>query len=112
MAGFIDHTNPLFLSSKILKLRDQYKHSLGCYMYENQNLLNIYSRNHDYFTRNRDFPLVPYARLRSTEQSVIRNALAEWENIPANIRTSRNKNIFKTHYKTYLLNQYTSSRDN
>ena len=112
MAGFIDHTNPLFFNSKILKLQDQYKHSLGCYIYDNQNLLNEYSRNHNYSTRNRDLPLVPFARLRITEQSVIRNALAEWDNIPANIRGSRSKQIFKVHYKTFLLNQYISPGEN
>ena len=106
MAGFIDHTNPLFLNSKILKLQDLYKHSLGCYIYDNQNRLDVYSRNHTHFTRNRNMPLVPFARLRSTEQSVIRNALAEWDKIPANIRASRSKNIFKACYKTFLLNQY------
>ena len=112
VAGFNDHTNPLFLNSKILKLQDQYKHSLGCYMYDNQYLLNEYSRNHNYSTRNRDLPLVPFARLRTTEQSVIRNAIAEWDKIPINIRGSRNKNIFKFHYKTFLLNQYISAEDN
>ena len=100
------------LYRKILKLKDQYKHSLGCYIYDNQNLLNEYSRNHNYSTRNRDLPLVPFARLRITEQSVIRNALAEWDNIPANIRGSRSKQIFKVHYKTFLLNQYISPGEN
>ena len=105
-AGFLDHTDPLFRQFKILKLNDQFKHSLACYLYKNQHLLTEYSRNHVYFTRNRDAPLPSFARLRSTEQSVIRNALLLWNSVPINIKNCRTINSFKLHYKIFLLNQY------
>ena len=109
MAGFLDHTEILFRQCKILKLDDQFKHSLACYLYNNQNLLTEHSRTHSHFTRNRDVPLAPFARLRSTEQSVIRNALILWETIPANIKSCTTINTFKSRYKNFLLNQYSSS---
>ena len=57
VAGYLDHTDPLFLRNKILKLNDLYKHSLACYIYSHPNLLNEHSRSHTYLTRNRDTPL-------------------------------------------------------
>ena len=59
------------------------KHSLGCYLYKNQHLIETHALNHNYFTRHRNNVIVPNARLRSTEQSVIRNALRIWDDIPA-----------------------------
>ena len=68
MAGILDHTEPLFLQYEILKLNDQFKLSLACYLFNNQNLLTEFSRSHSHYTRNRDVPLAPLAyRLRSTE---------------------------------------------
>ena len=106
MAGFLDHTDPLFRQCKILKLDDQFKLSLACYLYNNQHLLTDYSRTHSHFARNRDEPLPPPARLRSTEQSVIRNALILWNTVPSDIKTCRTITTFKLQYKTFLLNNY------
>ena len=108
MAGFLDHTDPLFLQCKILKFNDQFKLSLACYLFNNQNLLTEYSRSHPHFTRNRDVPLATLARLRSTEQSIIRNAIILWDTIPINIKTCRTFNSFKMKYKNFLLNQYST----
>ena len=96
MAGFLDHTESLFRQCKILKLEDQFKYSLACYLYHNQNILVEFSRTHSHFTRNRDVPLAPFARLRCTEQSVIRNALILWDTIPSDIKNT-SINVFKTH---------------
>ena len=106
VAGYLDHTDPLFLRNKILKLNDQYKHSLACYIYSHPNLLNEHSRSHTYLTRNRDTPLPNFSRLRSTDQSIIRNSLIVWDSIPPNIKTCRTLNNFKVQYKNFLLNQY------
>ena len=111
LAGYIDHTDPLFHRCKILKLDDQFKHSLACYLYKNQSLLTEHSRNHPHFTRNRDAPLAPFARLRSTEQSVIRNALVTWDTVPSNIKSCRTYDSFKFKYKNFLLNRYVSPVD-
>ena len=106
LAGYLDHTDPLFFQNKILKLNDQYKHSLACYLYCNQELLIEYSRPHNYSTRNREVPLAPFSRLRSTEQSIVRNALIVWDSVPPNIKTCLTIKRFKFQYKNHLLNQY------
>ena len=101
-----ENTNPLFIKNNILKITDLYKHSLGCYLYKNQHLIENHNRNHNYFTRHRDDIYVPYARLRTTEQSVIRNALMIWGDIPVNIRNCRTFTHFKIQFKKFLIDQY------
>ena len=105
-ASYRDSTNPLFIRNNILKIVDLYKHSLGCYLYKNQHLIETHALNHNYFTRYRNNVNVPHARLRSTEQSVIRNALRIWDDIPASIRACRTFNQFKLQFKKYLIEQY------
>ena len=105
-AGFYEHTDPLFYQNSILKVDDLYKHSLGCYMYSNQHLLASYVHSHDYLTRNRALYVPPVALLRSTEQSVILNAINVWNSIPADIKACRTKQNFKYKFKKLLLAQY------
>ena len=105
-AQFRAHTDPLFFTNKILKVPDLYKHSLGCYIFKNQYLIDLNSRSHDYFTRNRNSSLIPVARLRATEQSVIRNALSVWNDIPVDIKTCRTLENFKFKFRNHLLEQY------
>ena len=105
-ADYLAHTEPLFLSNKILKLEDMYTHSLSCYMYSNQNLLEGFTRSHSYNTRNRNVYITPIDRLRSTELSVLHKAIGVWNSIPADIRACRTKQSFKSRYKRLLLEQY------
>ena len=110
-ASFYEHTEPLFYLNNILKVDDLYIHSLGCYMYNNQHLLTSYTHSHDYFTRNRAQYVPPIARLRSTEQSVILNAISVWNDIPADIKACRTKQNFKYKFKKHLLAQYSPEAD-
>ena len=105
-AAFRAHTDPLFFNNKILKVPDLYKHSLGCYIFKNQHLIDLNSRSHDHFTRNRVSTLIPVARLRATEQSVIRNALLIWNEIPPDIRNCLTFSNFKFEFRKHLLDQY------
>ena len=107
-AGYLDHTNQLFFSNKILKFDDMYKHSLGCYIYKNQDLLTSFTRSHNYNTRNRELYLPPFERLRSTEQSVLHQGIRAWNNIPDDIKACRALEGFKHQYKQLLINQYAS----
>ena len=108
-ADYTDHTNPLFFASKILKFKDQYKHSLGTYIYRNTEILDNFTRNHNYSTRQRNEYLAPFARLRSTQQSVLFNAINNWNSIPDNIKNSISLPSFKYKYKQHLLESYEHS---
>ena len=105
-AGYLEHTEPLFFENKILKIQDQYKHSLACYVYKHPEILSNHQRNHNYQTRFRDQFLPPFERLCITQQSVIFNAIKLWNEIPQNIRERQSINGFKYHYKNFLLDQY------
>ena len=94
-AEYLAHTDPLFRTSKILKVYDQYNHSVGTYVYRNQDLLVNFTRNHHYNTRNRNSYLAPRERLRSTERSVLYNAVCIWNTIPEDIKNSLSVASFK-----------------
>ena len=105
-AGFLDSTTPLFYSNGILKFEDLYKYSLACYIYSNQHILNAYERPHHYPTRNRDLYIEPLERLRSSQQSVIFNAIKIWNCIPADIKACNSKDSFKFRLRNHFLSQY------
>ena len=106
---YTDHMNPLFFASKTLKFIDQYKHSLGTYIYRNPEILGNFTRNHNYSTRQRNEYLAPFARSRSTQQSVLFNAINNWNTIPDNIKNSISLPSFKYKYKQHLLESYDHS---
>ena len=105
-AEYLDHSDPLFYRNRILKIFDQYKLSLAVYVYQNPQILVDYQRNHLYNTRQRTELIAPFERLRTTQQSVIFNAIQIWNDIPEIIKNSVSINSFKFTYKKYLLDRY------
>ena len=105
-APFLAHTEPLFRESNILKINDQYKLSLATYIYKNPHLIDDYRRLHPYNTRHRDDLLPPRHGLRSTQQSVLFNAINEWNTVPQNINYRTTVSGFKNGYKKVLLDSY------
>ena len=105
-ANYLDHTEPLFYASKILKIEDQYKLSIASYVYKNPNILTPFSRNHHYSTRNRSTFVPPFERLRSSQQSVLYNSVRIWNCVPEEIKTCQSFVGFKNRYKEYLLEFY------
>ena len=107
-AGILDHSTPLFYKNKILKIGDLYKHSVACYVFKNPGILDRFQQSHSYNTRYRNVLVPPRERLRSTEQSVIYNAVKIWNEVPENIKLSLSLQSFKYKYKEFLLSQYIS----
>ena len=95
-----------FFSNRILKVDDLYKHSIACYAYNNQQLLEAYRNPHIYHTRSNDNFVTPFCRLRTTEQSFIYNVVRIWNIVPENIKSCPSEASFKLKFKNYLLNQY------
>ena len=109
-APFLAHTDPLFLSSGILKIYDLYKLNVGAYMFDHWQS-GGFNRTHQYNTRNRDDLLPNRPRL-----TVARNSLSVagpniWNTIPSDIQNSLSKGSFKFRYKQYLLSQYLDQGD-
>ena len=108
-ASYDAHTEPLFSRSKILKTDDLYLHSVACFAYKNQNILDNYRRPHTHYTRHRHLLLPPLQRLRSSSQSVYFNMTELWDKIPLHIRQCNSYQSFKFSYKNYLLSLYNNS---
>ena len=102
---FLEHTNPLFVESQILKIQDVFKLNIGLYMYDNSDI-TIPNRVHSYDTRNRNELLPDRARLTITQNSIYVAGPSLWNTIPEQIKNSPSRNSFKRQYKTYLLSQY------
>ena len=103
-SAFLSHTDPLFCSTKILKVSDVHRYLLGIYMY--RNLSSFSTANHPYLTRQANDPLINYPRLSQSRHCISFAGPQLWCNIPINIRTSPSLYLFKTSLKNYFLNQY------
>ena len=105
---FRDHTNPLFLNSKILKVNDIFKFRVCEYFYAN-NLSAQFSRNHEHHTRNRETLIPDFQRLTSTQRSISFVGPSFWNSIPNEIRNSRSRSIFKNRLKNFLISSYNAN---
>jgi hypothetical protein len=109
------HTNPLFKSSKVLKLTDQYEYDIAKFMYKHSQdmlptslnrLFITHKMHHQYLTRNRSNPRIPLSKYTLTIKSVKHKGPQIWNCIPANLKSCRNINSFKLKYKHHILNMY------
>ena len=103
--AYLEHTNPLFFIFRSLKLIDIYNYNLGILVFQNK-VLNVFHRNHNYSTRNRDSLTTEFQRLSITQHSVSFSAAGFWNKIPIGIRESNNLSNFKSALKLYLLENY------
>ena len=103
--SFIEHTEPLFLSNKMLKIHDIYNLNVGLYMYDRRST-DAYERQHQYETRNRNNLLPGRARLSVTKNSMHSIGPIIWNSIPEHIRNSRTRSSFKSQYKKHLISSY------
>ena len=106
-SGFIDHTAPLFKSSKILNLNDLYKHKIALDHYK----LNQHTRiqpvpRHTYFTRNRH--LAPPDRHRRSiyERHYSYMGPKVFNQLPLRLKNILTIISFKHQLKQYFLSQY------
>ena len=105
-SGYLDHTDPLFRQTRILKLDDIVKFSIATFMYKNkidsQRLLPTHTHN----TRQRQNLSLPTHRLTKFQHSMTYQGPVVWNSIPNYIQDSPSLNIFKKHLKTHILDNY------
>ena len=104
-APYLAHTNPLFLSNKILKLKDLFKYNLCLHIYLNPNHFN-HVNNSRYNFRNSHNLIVPYERLTQTQHSTYYQATTAWNSLPFDVRESSTVTSFKSKLKCYLISHY------
>ena len=102
---FLEHSEPLFFSNEILKLKDVYRFKLACFMHKLPNL-NQFLNSHNYETRYRNHLQPQYHRLSVCQQSISYHGPKLWNEIPLAIKSNVKLPIFKKQYKTFLLSGY------
>ena len=103
-AAFLDHTNPLFIQTKILKIHDLHKFSLACFMFKCDR--SEFSRNHTYDTRFRSNLLPDFQRLSLSQHSVRYKAPLIWNELPHELRTLPTIQSFKRNLKEFFISKY------
>ena len=113
-SSFYDHTNPLFKSLNILKLKDLINLKNAIFMFKvfNQQLppklLSMFQVNHNdhYNLRKKQHFILKQIRTKQKEMCLSIQGIKLWDSIPDDIKNSRTVDIFKLRYKYFLINQY------
>jgi len=103
-SGYLDHTNPLFFSTSILKIFDVYKFNLSVYTYSNISMFP--TAQHVYGTRNRNNLVPAHQRLSSTQRSLSYACPKIFNEIPLNIREARTIKEFRRRLRDSLVEGY------
>ena len=111
-AGYLDHTDPLFKSTKLLKLEQIHilscaKFIFNCYntnVYQNFRVRLIQnSQIHEHDTRISSQLRTPYERLDSGINSFFVKGIKIWNKLPIDIKSAKNIIYLKSKIKKYLL---------
>lgn len=105
-SDFFAHSEPLFYATKILKLKDIYYFTLGCYMYRLSCMNLVSCRTHIYDTRFRSDAIPSFQRLTQCQRSISFMGPNYWNTIPAQIRNAQSYSLFKKHLKQYIIDSY------
>ena len=100
--SYYHHTDELFKSSRILKLREMYTFNVGVHMFRETKKPGLFPVS-TYPTRSINSLIPQFQRLSSTQRSIQYKGPKIWNEIPTNIRNSPNLNIFKNRFRNYLL---------
>lgn len=102
-SNYLDHTDPLFHRTKILKIPDIYLLQLGIYMFKLSRSEGITFPNHSYDTRHCNDALPTFQRLAACQRSLEFSGPQCWNSIPLPIKSCGSLNSFKRLYKMHLL---------
>ena len=117
-ASFLEHTNPLFLESKALKLPDLYTFKVAQIMYRAKShtlpghIQNLFvDRDIKYDLRGNRIFRKNYARTDLKCKCISFHGLKIWDSIPATIRESGSLLTFKAKFKSMVLNDYLTKQN-
>ena len=105
-SSYLDHTNPLFKSTEIMKFFDLIKLETASFMFKNNDDPIFDRLFHNYNTRFRDNLIPPNHDLSLFKRSMQYNGPNIWNSIPIIIKNKQNIKSFRKSYKTYLVSQY------
>ena len=102
-SNYLEHTNPLFRSTKILKLEDITKVAIANFMYANKNTIQNLLSSHDHNTRHRDNLTLPLHRLTKFQHSISYLGPVVWNSIPPEIQDASSISTFTNRLKNNIL---------
>ena len=106
-AEFLQHTEPIFKSLKILNIENIRKLNLAMSMFKQINYneydLALMTPDHDHFTRHRNLLTIPPHRTTLITNSFIVQSVKLWNQIPPSIKTAQSIISFKSKVTNYLL---------
>ena len=113
-ANFNDHTNELFLKSKIIKFLDLVKLKTAIVIYKaNKHLLPINVQtlfdnkdNFKYNLRNKQNFVMKHTRTKLKSMCLSVVGLKYWNSLDINLTNAKSLNCFKKLYKKYIFNCY------
>ena len=112
---YIAHTDPLFSTTKLLKLDDLYKYQLGIFMHKvthfqlPQNMSSMFLRTdniHSHQLRNQNAYYIQQIRTNTGKSKINFSGSKFWNTLPANLRQLVSIHQFKKKFKALLLTKY------
>ena len=110
-----DHTDPLFRSTKMLKIKDMYEYKMAKFMYLfNTNILpkpisemlTMNTEIHDHFTRNRKNPHIQYRRTQIASKTLRHRGPIFLYKIPSEIKAKQTVKSFGYFLKRNIVETY------
>lgn len=105
-SSYLEHTNPLFKDTKMLKLEDITKLAIGTLMYKNRNSMQNLLPFHEHNTRHRDNLSIPQHRLTKFQHSTSYLGPTVWNSLPLHVQEAPSAAIFKNRLKNHILSSY------
>ena len=103
---FLEHTNPLFKLTKIIKFYDLVKLEIASYMFKCKHLPLFDRLIHGYNTRHRNNLIPPIHALTLFKNSLQYNGPSIWNSIPQHLKSKRNLTSFRTALKRLMISNY------
>lgn len=104
--SYLEHTDPLFKQTKLLKLNDITKFATATYMYNNKNHIHSLLPLHECITRHRNHLTLPIHRLSKFQHSTTYLAPVVWNSIPLQIKDTPSLNTLKQCLRKHILFSY------
>ena len=96
------HSLPLFMSSKVLILRNIHLYNLACYVYKKYHLFARNIPSNSYELR-RNLLVVGFQRLNICQRSIYYAGIKIWNALPTPLKSIDKLHIFKKHLKLFIL---------
>ena len=100
---FLDHTDPLFRKTGILKISDIHRYLLSIYVFKNKDHFLSHENIHNYATRNKSKLCPLFQRLDLSQRCVEFSGSLIWNSLPSNIVNLKSLSSFKKEIKSYFV---------